>query len=137
LLIMLAEEYGRSGRIRTQDVVFVVEEKEHDRFKRDGDDIVCSINVSLLDALTGPADPSTARRTIQTLDKRAVSYTIPFPSSSGGAPLQPGQEIRIKGEGMPKKAGQKGDLVVKVNVVFPPRISASQASAVRAALQGN
>lgn len=44
--------------------------------------------------------------------------------------VQPGQETRIQGEGMPvSKANslkKSGDLVVKWNVVFPTRLSPEQ-----------
>ena len=37
-----------------QDLVFVVEEKPHDRFVRDGNDLVTTVKIPLVDALTEP-----------------------------------------------------------------------------------
>lgn len=113
----------------------MVEEKPHDRFKRDGDDLIYTTKVNLVDALAGPSDPSLKTRTVQSLDKRTITFSIPYPLS-GGTPIQPGQELRIKGEGMPKKGGAKGDLVVKIDVVFPPRLTPAQQQAIRSALSG-
>jgi len=120
-------------RVKTQDVVFVVEEKPHDRFKREGDNLIYILKVPLVEALTGPMDSTVSKKSITTLDKRVISYTVPYPSTSGGIPLKPTQEIIIKGEGMPTKAG-KGNLLVRIEIVFPERLSASQAQALRQTL---
>ncbi|GAA5933998.1 hypothetical protein JCM3775_002845 [Rhodotorula graminis] len=120
-----------------QDIVFVIEEKPHATFKREGDDLVYSLKVPLVDALSGPAGGGNATRTVTHLDGRTVSVNVPFPRG-GGPPLKPGQEIRVAGEGMPisrKTASKpKGDLVVRVEVVFPDRVSASQAEGIRKVL---
>ncbi|GAA6007289.1 hypothetical protein JCM10207_001572 [Rhodosporidiobolus poonsookiae] len=121
----------------SQDMVFVIEEKAHPTFKREGDDLVYTLKVPLVDALSGPAGGGTPTKTITHLDGRSVSVNVPYPRG-GGAPLKPGQVIRVAGEGMPitrKNAGKaKGDLLVKVDVVFPDRISAAQAEGVRKVL---
>lgn len=51
-----------------QTIVFVVEEKPHPRFKREDDDVVVSLNISLADALAGPAPGQPTERTIEHLD---------------------------------------------------------------------
>lgn len=52
--------------------------------------------------------------------------------------IQPGQETRVVGEGMPiSKAGsvkRKGDLIVKWNVVFPTSIPAAAKQELRKVL---
>ncbi|GJN93393.1 hypothetical protein Rhopal_006448-T1 [Rhodotorula paludigena] len=120
-----------------QDVVFVIEEKPHPTFKREGDDLVYTLKVPLVDALAGPAGGGNASKTLTHLDGRSVSYNVPYPRG-GGSPLKPGQEIRIAGEGMPitrKTATKpKGDLIVRVEVVFPDRVSSSQAEGIRKVL---
>ncbi|KAK4050691.1 Molecular chaperone (DnaJ super) [Microbotryomycetes sp. JL201] len=122
-----------------QDMVFVIEEKPHERFKRDGDDLVIEVNVPLLEALTGPSSSGSASRSLTTLDGRTIKYDLPLPNTrTGGKPLQPGQIVRIPNEGMPisrkTSTKKKGDLLVKVNVVFPNNISASQAEGLRRVL---
>lgn len=129
------EEMTASGRVQSQDVVFVIEEKPHPTFKRDGDDLIYHVRVPLVDCLTGPSDPSSARKTLPSLDRRLIQYTLPFPSATGGTPLKPGQEIIVKNEGFPisrtSSAKRKGDLKVVVDVVFPDRVNAQQAQAIR------
>lgn len=119
-----------------QDMVFVIEEKPHDVFKRDGDDLVVEVTVPLVDALSGPTPPATFTRTLTTLDGRTIRYDLPYPNTrNGGKPLQPGQVIKVAGEGMPisRKAStkKKGDLLIKVNVSFPNNLTASQAEGIR------
>ena len=121
-----------------QDIVFVVEEKPDPEalWKREGDDLVLTVKVPLVDALSGPSGTATFTRTLKTFDGRTIRYDLPYPSAkSGGSPLRPGQTIKIPGEGMPiSKAGslkKKGDLLVRVEIVFPDRITPAQASGVK------
>ncbi|KAG0349445.1 hypothetical protein BG005_010967 [Podila minutissima] len=104
-----------SGEI--QDIVFTIEEKPHPLFTRRGDDLVLELELSLVEALTGFS------KTVKTLDGR----TLPVSASSSRI-IQPGQEERYPGEGMPisKKPGQKGDLIVKFVVKFPTTLTSSQ-----------
>jgi DnaJ family protein B protein 4 len=64
-----------------QTIVFVVEEKPHSRFKREDDDVVVSLNISLADALAGPAPGQPTERTIEHLDGRMIKVQIPKPVS--------------------------------------------------------
>jgi DnaJ family protein B protein 4 len=63
------DEYGRG-----QTIVFVVEEKPHGRFTREDDDLVVSLNIGLLEALTGTNEGS---REIEQLDGRKIKVTLP------------------------------------------------------------
>jgi DnaJ family protein B protein 4 len=76
-----------------------------------------NVELTLLEALTGFS------KTVKTLDGR----TLPV-SASGSRVIQPGQEERFPGEGMPitKKPGEKGDMVVKYVVKFPTQLTAAQ-----------
>lgn len=60
-----------------QTIVFVVEEKPHPRFKREDDDAVLSLNISLADALAGPAPGHPTDRTIEHLDGRKIKVMLP------------------------------------------------------------
>lgn len=125
--------YARMGNERADgeaaDVVFVVEEKEHPRFKREGEDLVTTCKVPLLEALAGEGG---ATQSIELLD--GTQRTIRTPASI----IKPGQEMRIPGLGMPvRKEGKvvrKGDLVVKWEVVFPDRLTDSQKIGLRKVL---
>ena len=131
-------EQNVNGRIKTQDFVFVVEEKPHDRFTRDGDNLIYTLKVPLSEALSGPVNAASSKKSLTTLDKRIIQYSVPYPNpTTGGVTLKPDQLITVKGEGFPKKGGAKGDLQVKIEVVFPDRLNGDQASRIRAALSGN
>ena len=112
-----------------QDLVFVVEEKPHPLFTRDGNDLISRLSIPLVDALAG----SREKRVIQALDGRRIPIPIPV-----DAVIKPGQEVRIPGEGMPiRKDGivrRKGDLAVQFDVVFPDRLTPAQREGVRKVL---
>ncbi|KAK5816429.1 hypothetical protein F5H01DRAFT_292135, partial [Linnemannia elongata] len=101
-----------------QDIVFTLEEKPHPVFTRKGDDLVMTLELTLLEALTGGFS-----KIVKTLDGRSLPV-----SASSSRIIQPGQEERFPGEGMPisKKPGQKGDLIVKFAVKFPTNLTAAQ-----------
>ena len=108
-----------------QDLVFVVEEKPHPRFERDGADLVHRMQVPLVDALTNAG----GSRTVEALDGRRVNVSLP------NGVIKPNDETRVPGEGMPmRKEGavrRKGDLIVKFDVVFPDRLTPSQREGVK------
>ena len=51
------------------DIVIVLEEKEHSRFKRHGTDLIYKMNIELVEALCG------FQKTVETLDKRTLVVT--------------------------------------------------------------
>ncbi|KAF9952588.1 hypothetical protein BGZ72_006097 [Mortierella alpina] len=108
-----------------QDIEFVLEEKPHPQFTRRGDDLIVELELSLLESLTGFS------KTVKTLDGK----TLPV-SASGSRVIQPGQEEKFPGEGMPvsKKPGQKGDLIVKFKVKFPAQLTPAQKEGLRKVL---
>jgi DnaJ family protein B protein 4 len=99
----------------TQDLHFVVKEKPHSLFTRDGDDIRHVVEIDLKEALTG------WKRTVQTIDGKQLTVT-----SSG--PTQPTFEERYPGLGMPKskQPTQRGDFLVGVRIKFPTSLTADQ-----------
>ncbi|RKO89693.1 hypothetical protein BDK51DRAFT_35685 [Blyttiomyces helicus] len=110
---------------RAQDMEFVVEEKPHPRFRREGDSLLIDLEVELWEALCG------FKRKVNTLDGRVVEVV----GATGPAPVKPGDRIILRGEGMPisKAPGKKGDLIAVIKVRFPPSVSDSQKEAVRRA----
>ncbi|CAI7873218.1 unnamed protein product [Closterium sp. NIES-54] len=101
------------------DITFVIDEKPHDRFTRDGNDLVYTCKVPLVDALTG----YTAN--ITTLDGRKLTFQV-------NDIIKPGFEKVVGGEGMPTK-GTKGNLRVKFEVQYPSRLTADQKTAIKQA----
>lgn len=112
----------------SQDLVFVVEEKPHPRFTRDGNDLIVTQKLSLVEALTGEA----GRKTIEHLDGRKLQVSLPL------GVVKPGQQTTLSGEGMPvRKEGQvhkKGDLIVNWEIVFPDRLTSSQKEGIKKVL---
>ena len=112
----------------SQDLVFVVEEKPHARLVREDNNLVATVQVPLVDALCGTA----SKQVLEQLDGRKIQVTPP------AGVIKPGQQTTVSGEGMPvRKAGavkQKGDMVVKWEVVFPDRLTPAQKEGVRKVL---
>lgn len=105
------------------DLVFVIDEKPHDVYKRDGNDLIRNYKVTLAEALGGKTVNLT------TLDSREL--TIPVNQI-----VRPGYELVVAKEGMPitKEPGNRGDLKIKFDVKFPTRLSAEQKAALKRAL---
>ena len=107
------------------DLVFVIDEKPHDLFKRDGNDLITSTKVTLADAIGGTTV------SINTLDGRNLPVGVTDIVS-------PGYELVVPGEGMPiaKEKGNRGDLKIKFDVQFPTRLTTDQKSALKRVLVG-
>ncbi|KAG2319361.1 hypothetical protein Bca4012_054387 [Brassica carinata] len=97
------------------DLVFIIEEKPHPVFTREGNDLIVTQKISLADALTGYTVILT------TLDGRTL--TIPVTNV-----IHPEYGEVVPKEGMPLQKDQtkKGNLILKFNIKFPARLSAEQ-----------
>ncbi|XP_034048395.1 dnaJ homolog subfamily B member 5 [Thalassophryne amazonica] len=93
------------------DITFILRDKEHSQYKRDGSNIVYTAKITLKEALCG------CTVNVPTLDNRMM----PLPCSDV---IKPGAVRRLRGEGLPlpKSPSQRGDLVVEFQVLFPDRI---------------
>jgi DnaJ family protein B protein 4 len=93
------------------DVLFVLEEKPHSYYVRDGADLIYTAKITLAQALTG------VKITLPTLDGQSVEVLI-------RDVIKPGFEKRIPDRGMPilKYPGSFGDLIVKFDIQWPNRI---------------
>lgn len=123
--ITFPEKGNEQPGIIPADVIFVIDEKPHEVFKRDGNDLVMVHKVSLADALSG--------------------CTLSIPSLSGktlSVPctelIHPGYEKVVPREGMPiaKEQGKKGNLKIKFDIKFPTRLSAEQKASIKKVLNG-
>lgn len=97
------------------DLIFVVDEKPHAIYKRDGNDLIVNQEITLLESLTGK------HLELTTLDGRNLTVTLT-------EIIKPGYELVIQNEGMPisKEPRRKGNLRVKFDVEYPARLSAEQ-----------
>lgn len=105
------------------DLVFVIDEKPHDLFDRDGNDLIVSKRVSLAEAIGGTTINLT------TLDGRSLSIPV-------SDIVSPGYEMSVANEGMPitKEPGHRGDLRIKFDVKFPTRLTHEQRAGLKRAL---
>jgi DnaJ-class molecular chaperone len=105
------------------DIQFILGEKPHDRFERDGNDLIYNAKISLAEALAG------TRLDILTLDGR----TLPVPVTEI---VSPGSVKLIRNEGMPisKAPGTRGDLKIKFSVSFPGYLSEDKKRQLRSLL---
>jgi curved DNA-binding protein len=87
------------------DLVITVRVMPDARFERRGADLLTEIPLTLAEALLGAEVP------------------VPTPTGSVKLRIRPntqhGQEIHVRGRGLPKRGGGKGDLIVRTRVVLP------------------
>lgn len=94
----------------TGDIVFVLQLKEHPKFKRKHDDLYVEHTLSLTESLCG------FQFALTHLDGRLLLI-----KSNPGEVIKPGQSKAINDEGMPhyQRPFMKGRLYIKFNVEFP------------------
>jgi curved DNA-binding protein len=87
------------------DLVLTVRVGEHKLFERDGDDLHLNIPVTLMEAWKG------ASIKVPTLDGEVALKLPPR--------VQSGAKLRLKGKGVAKRDGSRGDLMVHVQIRLP------------------
>lgn len=97
------------------DIVFIINDKPHKLFKRDGADILYTARISLKDALCG------CRLSIPTLENEEITLRV-------NDIIGPSTIRRISGRGLPypKEPTKRGDLVVNFDITFPTLLQESQ-----------
>merc|ERR1719411_1065388 len=118
--ITFSSEGDQEPGLEPGDIIIVLDEKAHDRFKRSGQDLIVKMNINLTEALTG------MKKTIKTLDDRTlVIQTV------RGEVIKTGDLKQIQGEGMPQYRNpfEKGRMILQFNVVFPPHLDPAVAEA--------
>ena len=98
---------------RPGDAYVIVHVRQDSRFVRDGDDLLSTVDLTMIEAALGTT------RSIATLDGDAELEFKPG--------TQPGEIRVLRGKGMPPLRGfGRGDLRVLVNVVVPRRLTDEQ-----------
>ncbi|WFC97552.1 Type I HSP40 co-chaperone [Malassezia yamatoensis] len=114
--ITFKEEADQAPNTIPGDVIIIVDEQPHPRFKRKVNDLFVEIKVDLLTALAG------GKVAIEHLDDHALSVEIP-----AGEIIKPGDMKVLRGQGMPSyRHHEPGDLYVNLNVEFPKNLSEEQ-----------
>jgi DnaJ homolog subfamily A member 2 len=133
--ITFSGESDQAPGVTPGDVIIVIEEKPHDRFKRNDNNLVTDVEIDLLTALGG------GKFTIKHLDERALVVT-----------LAPGEIVKqgmyqvdcsciirfetvnviddlkvVHGQGMPSQRHHElGDLYIKFSIKWPEHIDPSK-----------
>jgi len=94
------------------DLIVLIEEKPHPYFRREGDDLHADASVSFPTLTLG------GQIEVPTLDGNT---TLDVPN---GTPS--GRVLRVKGKGLPGLRGGKGDLLVRLVVFVPTKVSGSE-----------
>jgi DnaJ homolog subfamily B member 4 len=107
------------------DLVFVIDEKPHELYTREGNDLLAHRKIDLVDALAGTTV------SLKTLDGRELVVKLTDV-------VTPGYELVIAKEGMPmvKENGRRGNLRIKLGIDFPKRLSSEQRRDIRKVLGG-
>lgn len=96
------------------DLYVYINVEPHPVFKRDGDDVVIELPLSFTEAALGTQK--------QMPSPRGGALKIDIPEGT-----QPDKVLRLRGKGVPNVHGQgEGDLLVKVSVEVPVRLSDTQ-----------
>lgn len=108
---------GRTGR--AGDLYLTLKISPDVKYKRKGDDLYMDQEVDVFTALLG------GTVTLQTFSGR---FNIPIEECT-----QNGKRVRLKGKGMPvyNKAGQFGDLYVRLLIKIPDRLTPAQKDALK------
>ena len=92
------------------DLIVLIEEKEHATFERDGDDLHLDAPINFATAALGGSVE------LPLLDGSRVKLDVPAGTPSG-------QVLRVRGRGIPHLRGGRGDLLARVVVFVPTRLS--------------
>ncbi|KAJ4807967.1 DNAJ [Rhynchospora pubera] len=109
----------------TGDIVFVLQQKDHAKFKRKGDDLFVEHTLSLTEALCG------FQFVLTHLDNRQLLI-----KSNPGEVIKPDSFKAINDEGMPmyQRPFMKGKLYIHFTVEFPDSLSLDQVKSLEAIL---
>ncbi|GMT14298.1 hypothetical protein PFISCL1PPCAC_5595, partial [Pristionchus fissidentatus] len=112
------------GRVPA-DIVFVIKDKSHPKFKREGSDIRYVHKISLKESLCGVS------LQVPTLD----GTTMPFSVTDI---IKPSTARRITGQGLPnpKAPNTRGDLIIEFDVKFPTTLTDAQKQQLQQILPG-
>jgi len=122
--ITFAGESDQAPDVEPGDIIFVIQTKEHNKFKRSGNDLVMKQSITLVEALTG------FEFSFEHLDKRHIVV-----KSAPEQIVKPGDVMSIPDMGMPiyGRPYSWGRMLVQFDIVFPlfsevkPKIDAIRA----------
>lgn len=121
--ITFPEEGDQGPNNVPADIVFIVKDKQHPRFRREGINLVHTAKVPLGKALTS------CTVDIHTLDDRMLHIPI-------NDIIKPGYKKVVPKEGMPVSTDptQRGDLIIEFDIEFPQTLTPEKKELVKSAL---
>jgi DnaJ-class molecular chaperone len=99
---------GQPGRAGPGDLLLELHVRPHAQLRRSGADLEVDVPISVEQAVLG------GKADVTTLEGR-VQLTVPAGTSSG-------VKMRLRGKGVPKKDGSRGDLYAVAQIVLPKEI---------------
>eukprot|EP01120_Amphizonella_sp_Union-15-10_P016187 TRINITY_DN8453_c0_g2_i1.p1 TRINITY_DN8453_c0_g2~~TRINITY_DN8453_c0_g2_i1.p1 ORF type:complete len:360 (-),score=95.60 TRINITY_DN8453_c0_g2_i1:62-1090(-) len=113
-------EGNRVPGVEPADMIFVLQERPHEFYKREGNNLVYSTTITLVQALTG------LKLSLPTLDGKTISENV-------RDVIYPGYELVLRGKGMPisKEPGQYGNMIVRFNIKFPKSLTDDQKASIK------
>lgn len=111
---------SESDTFKAPDVVFIIEQKNHPKFMRQGDDLILPLNISLQESLTG------VNQVLVGIDGEEVLFALENVA-------KPGETHVIENMGLSKRGqpGVRGNMVVKFVVEFPDRLLPAEKKAIK------
>lgn len=106
------------------DLNFIITQEQDDHYHRDGDHLYVTMEIPLVDALTGFSHEFTH------LDDHKFNVKVDGVTECDHV-------MRVSGKGMPRKRGGFGDLYITFDVDFPDSLTEEQRSGIRKILGGN
>ncbi|KAJ3294531.1 DnaJ sub B member 13 [Rhizoclosmatium sp. JEL0117] len=104
------------------DLIFIIKELPHSRFKRQGNDLVLTTKLTLGQALVGSIVE------VHTLDDRTLQIPI-------NDVVHPNYVKEVSKEGMPiSKSHERGKLLLKFTITYPTFLNAEQKKAIKSAI---
>ncbi len=121
--ITFPEKGDEAPGVIAADIIFVVDEKKHPQFERDGNDLITTKVVDLHEALLGTSV------FITTLNGKSINVDIP-------EIVSPKYVKVLVGEGMPlsKSPNSKGDMKIKFDIRFPKELTGEQKAQLKSIL---
>jgi len=92
------------------DLYLRVRLEKHPDFRVEGDHVFHEVEIEPWEAALGCKVP------VPTLNRQHISVTVPEGSA-------PGRKLRVKGLGLPRRDGSRGDLYVVVQVRLPEKLT--------------
>lgn len=110
--IIIKENQGHEVDNVKSDLKVHIEELPHTLYKRDGNDLKCRMNISLIEALSG------YNKELQLLDGTKTRLT-------SSEVTQPNTKLNINGGGFPdiENKGNRGKIICSLDIVFPDKLT--------------